>query len=752
MKTQDLLRYKWLVLGGYFLLLVVGLFGASSLGVDPNNRVFFAPGHEQFEALLRFEDEFGSNTNLLIAINSSTGTLNTDKDLVRAISWLSDEAWRVHGVTRVDSAATYPFGRYSEDELVLSTLIDEFCPTVCDLESTVEFLKPHLKNRYVSADLKTASVVVSVDIDESDSEVVSRIDREARSLLGDFKSQFPDLAVYMTGAVPMMQAFVDASNQDLGSLVLAAVILFVLLLWVFLRSAFLTLALVGIGVSSIVITLGLAGLMGHTINTATATSPLVIFTLVVAGSMHVFLHIARDPCANAAEVRLVVDRSYSANTTPILIAAATSVVGLLSLAFVSAPPIKQLGMLAALGVVVGTAILLLVVPIFLSRLSVVRPAPVLLLIQRALNRKAKKIETGDDRYGFVLATFLIASACVFFLRIDEDFVRYFGADNIFRVDSEFVTSSLAGPYHAEIVLDTKETGGIYDPETIETVSELVAEIRRHPDVANVLSVLDVLSEVSRSLSGTESIESVGEEALAQYFLSFELALAKGQSTTDFVDVDHSKVRVSVLLGDVSMADIRGFERHIENWWEGRSNEAIELTITGEGLPTAHLSSGSIRELALGIFLSLTFSSCLLGFLYRNGRVALVVLLATTIPVLSGFGLWGVFVGEIGMAATLVVAVTIGVVIDDVIHLLYRFRDGRAELDLSPREAAGYSIHRTAAALVTTSVVLAGGFSILMLSEFRMNSAFGICSALVIVLALVYNTSLTPRALVWASQK
>jgi len=75
-----------------------------------------------------------------------------------------------------------------------------------------------------------------------------------------------------------------------------------------------------------------------------------------------------------------------------------------------------------------------------------------------------------------------------------------------------------------------------------------------------------------------------------------------------------------------------------------------------------------------------------------------------------------------------------------------------ELGLSPSEAAGYSILRTAAAIVTTSVVLAGGFGVLMLSDFRMNSTFGVCSALVIILALVYNTTLMPRSLSWASKE
>jgi len=254
-----------------------------------------------------------------------------------------------------------------------------------------------------------------------------------------------------------------------------------------------------------------------------------------------------------------------------------------------------------------------------------------------------------------------------------------------------------------------------------------------------------------SLTGSDTIGNLSADELAQFFLSFELALSKGQSTTDFVDVDHRKVRVSVLFGDVSMADIRDFDARIQRWFDANPLKGSSVVVTGEGIPTAYLSSESIRQLAVGILLSMVFSSTLLGVVYRSYVVVGVVLLATTVPVLSGFGIWAVTVGEIGMAATLVIAVTIGVVIDDSIHLLYRYRNGQTELDLSPPEAAAYSLHRTGAAIFTTSVVLATGFSVLMLSDFRMNRTFGICSALVIILALVYNAFVMPRVLTWIGE-
>jgi predicted RND superfamily exporter protein len=99
-----------------------------------------------------------------------------------------------------------------------------------------------------------------------------------------------------------------------------------------------------------------------------------------------------------------------------------------------------------------------------------------------------------------------------------------------------------------------------------------------------------------------------------------------------------------------------------------------------------------------------------------------------------------------MAATLVIATTIGVVIDDTIHLTYRYVDSLRHLDLTPWGATAYSVHKTGTAIFVTSVVLVAGLLVLVLSDFRMNSTFGVCSSLIIALALVYNLTVAPRLL------
>jgi len=104
----------------------------------------------------------------------------------------------------------------------------------------------------------------------------------------------------------------------------------------------------------------------------------------------------------------------------------------------------------------------------------------------------------------------------------------------------------------------------------------------------------------------------------------------------------------------------------------------------------------------------------------------------------------------GLAATVIVAVTVGVVVDDAIHIVYRHEDGRTNLNLGAVESAAYSIHRAGSAVVTTTLILVCGFLVLLGSDFSLNSSFGVCTSLILVVALLFDLFSLPKLLVWAT--
>jgi predicted RND superfamily exporter protein len=231
-------------------------------------------------------------------------------------------------------------------------------------------------------------------------------------------------------------------------------------------------------------------------------------------------------------------------------------------------------------------------------------------------------------------------------------------------------------------------------------------------------------------------------------LAFELSLQRGQSSTDFISNDQKESRVSVLLRRSSSREIRSLERQVYDWHE-KNNSEFGLLVTGENIPVAHVSELNIRSLIGGLGASILIVTLLIGYLVKRLRIGIVALASTLLPAIFGFGMWGLLGNDVGLASALIIALTFGVVIDDAVHMLYRFVDGRDRLALGNWEAAAYSIHRAGTAITTTSIVMVGGLSVLLLSSFKVNSSFGATTCLIISIALTFDLLILPRLLIWA---
>ena len=68
----------------------------------------------------------------------------------------------------------------------------------------------------------------------------------------------------------------------------------------------------------------------------------------------------------------------------------------------------------------------------------------------------------------------------------------------------------------------------------------------------------------------------------------------------------------------------------------------------------------------------------------------------------GFGLWGYLQGEVGVALSVVAAMTLGIVVDDTVHYLSKYLRGRREQGLSPEQATTYAFKNVGFALSTTT--------------------------------------------------
>lgn len=122
------------------------------------------------------------------------------------------------------------------------------------------------------------------------------------------------------------------------------------------------------------------------------------------------------------------------------------------------------------------------------------------------------------------------------------------------------------------------------------------------------------------------------------------------------------------------------------------------------------------------------------------------LVPNLVPTVLGFGLWALTVGSMGFLLSIVLAMTLGIVVDDSVHFLSKYLRARRELGLGPRDAVRHALSTVGQALVVTTAVLTAGFLILSLSTFAQNSDMGRLTAMILVWALLADLLLLPPLL------
>ena len=132
---------------------------------------------------------------------------------------------------------------------------------------------------------------------------------------------------------------------------------------------------------------------------------------------------------------------------------------------------------------------------------------------------------------------------------------------------------------------------------------------------------------------------------------------------------------------------------------------------------------------------------------KSFQIGLISLIPNLFPAIMGFGLWGFLNGEVGVALSVVAAMTLGIVVDDTVHYLSKYLRGRREYNLSPEEATKYAFKNVGFALSTTTLALVAGFTVLSFSGFKVNSDMATLTAITIAIALFIDLFFLPTLLI-----
>lgn len=745
--AHAIVRWRWPVLVVSLALTVTLALGMGRLGFNPDYRAFFDSGNPQLAAFEHMQRVYTKSDSVLFALQPAEGGTLTEHwlDVLRDTT---RKAWMIPHSVRVDSIANYQHTVADADHLMIGDLVRQAPGSAAEVERIRRIVmdEPSLLGHLISRDGRTAGVLVTLHPPDGDPMAVAAITAHAERIAADLRAQHPTLRVALTGLAPISNAYPQAAQRDIAVLVPAMALAIVVLLAVTMRTASGVVGTSATIVLSSLTALGFAGWTGILLTPPATMAPLVVLTVAVADCLHLLSGV-RQIMATGIPRRQAAEASLAENLPAITITSVTTAIGLLGLNFAAAPPYRDLGNMAAVGVLVAWTLAITflpawaaIVPMRAAAASKRRPSP-----WRGLAPFIGRHANALFLSGLVLAGLGIPIALR--LEIDDRIVEYFDESMPIRIDSDFVLDHLTGIYQLEFSVDSGQPGGIADPDYLARLDAFTLWLRGQPEVAAVSSFTDSIKNMNRALHGDDPAARVlpgSREQAAQYVLLYEYSLPYGLTLNSRVNLDKSATRLVASLGRLSTRQIIAVKERAETWLAAhglaRSTEG-----TGVAVMFAYLSHHNIHSMLTGTVVTLGLVLVAMLVFLADFRLGAVSLLPNLIPVILAFAVWGVIVGEVGTAASMVTVVALGLIVDPTAHILRRYRharDGGAE----PMVALGDTLAAVAPPIVISSLVLVAGFLVLSFSPFKMNADLGLLSALMILLGMVFDLLFLPASI------
>ncbi len=261
-----------------FFLAALASSGLFQLSLSSDTRVFFGPASTELQELQSFERKYGASNNVLMVVWAGGKPVSAPPTL-QAIGDLTARAWKLPFSMRVESLTNFPHVTSDDDNFSVSELVpDPGHVTAEDAAKIghVALADPLLRGRLIAADGRASGVLIDFNLPTEASSEVRAIIRACRELALDIERVHPGVEVKLTGNVMLMGTFEEAAIADMKLLIPFSVLVTALIMIVFVRSLLLSAAILSLLALSSIASMGLAGLTGHVINTATVASAVVL--------------------------------------------------------------------------------------------------------------------------------------------------------------------------------------------------------------------------------------------------------------------------------------------------------------------------------------------------------------------------------------------------------------------------------------------------------------------------------------------
>ncbi|MCW8895128.1 MMPL family transporter [Sulfurimonas sp.] len=734
--------------------------------------------HKDDPALIRYEEfkkQFGQDEMILLAVKTKDiFDINFLKKLKKLHVDLKNNTPHLNDINSIINARNT---RGEGDRLIVEDLFENWPKDEAELKNIKEIaLNSELYRNLIFNDDMTLTTIIIEPSAYEDSEggddlagfsddsapakelefltdeSKSEMSRKAYEIAQKYKSD--DFEVYLAGSLAVNDLIKKSIQKDMQKFVKLALLMMIIFLFVVFRRVSGVVLPIFIVFISLLTTVGVMSLSGTPFTIPTQILPSFLLAVGIGATVHLlamfFKHFNKHGSKEEA-IAFALGHSGLA----IIMTSLTTAAGLLSFASAEIAPIADLGIFAAIGIMIALVNTIILLPAMLAAIPI-RPAKDK-HVQKSLKMDKLLVSIAD--FSINNAKSIAATGVVIFVvslylatgvKFQHDPLSWLEETSHARVATALVDSKLRGSVTMEVIIDTKKENGLYNSILLQNLDNARKTVQMIENdnyfVGKGWSVAEVLKEIHRALhENKQEYYAITDNSalIPQEFLLFENS--GSDDLEDLVDSSFSKARMTLKLPWMEASEYGELGSELETILRAELGNDVDITITGMVPLFQRTLVAAMSSMASSYVTAFVLITLIMIAILGSVKVGLVSMLPNVLPVVMTLAIMNIANMPLDIFTMLIGAIIIGLSVDDTVHFFHNYSRYHAS-GVGVRKAIQETMMGTGRAMIATTIVLSLGFYIYMFASMSNLVNFGILTGSAIIIALLSDILLAPALL------
>ena len=691
---------------------------------------------------------FPSNGEIRFAFVADKGATIFDSKVLLAISDLKERFTAIPKIQGINTILD--FTSPETQRRLFSKAIDDLSDSEIAEISEVAKNERFLTTNLLSPDGRLTFAIIEVNTrDSSNAERLEIADSILR-LKEELSSLHPEVNLFANSDVILEKASQQDMVDDLTQLMPLVILLCVAVICYCFKSLAIGACILAHVAFTIICTVGILGFFGLSFNNISVIAPLVVVIISVANSVHIISIFKQGLYRGEKDVEAMI-YSMKHNLRPVSLAAITTAIGFTSLSMSSSPAIQDFGRIVSVGIAFAYLLTILMLPYMLvrvSNISSVSKETGLTFFQSQLRGLIEFTAQNDKVIFFVCSTLAVFTFCLLPLN-ETDFNRldFIASDSDIREYYDVVNESMNRGLGLNYAIETQVKNGAIDPAFLREADKFTNWLSEQDEIESVISIVEVIKTINRILNDNDEQQyNIPAESQTNfnYLNAYRTVEDNFLPLNRFIDEDYSAITLIINAREMTNQQMIDLDERITQEYPKAFSSAS--LIHGSGvLLFARMDELVTIELLQGYSISLLLITLCLTLGFKSLHFGLLSIIPNLLPATMVFGFWAFFVGQIDPFVMMLFSISIGLVVDDTVHILSHYLESR-RAGASTAEAIGSSISTAGPALTITTMVLALGTTILIFASTLYFQQSAKLLVPIVVLALVLDLLYLPTIL------